>query len=326
LRPGKKIWLLLGLIFASAFTRAQNESPLLVFSNPIMINPAFAGFDNQTSLHVGNQYYLIDSAQAYNLLYFTYDTYSDKLNGGIGLYFQQGIIGSRNISTSEFGFSYAGVPRKTKNGSIRFAVNANFLLATKHWYVASLDGIMIDPRQTDPNPPGEEFLRYLLLKPRLSFLWDTRAVTWGISAGYPLKVKFNTDSLDAQQSMPAAFTLYISKNREGYKKGLRTRPYLFVPEIIFHYQEDFIISRIHAYIEHTSITFGTFLQSDFTHNIHTLGGTFGIAEGNIRVDLSAGAGVPGISNNTGFCGELSLKLIVPRIDYSKINPWATKAK
>ena len=326
MKPGIKIWLFIGFLITSGFIHAQNESPLLSFSNPIMINPAFAGFDNQTSFYVGNQYYYIDSAQAFNLLYFTYDTYSEKLNGGIGLLFRQGIIGNRNISTTEMGFAYSSIPRKTNNGNIRFAANMNFVLATKHWYVGALDGIMIDPGQTEPNAPGEEFLRYLLLKPHLSFLWDTRAVTWGITAGYPLRVNFNADSLDAQQKSPATFTLYISKNHEGYKKGLRSRPFVFVPELIVHYREDFIFSRIHAYIEHTNITFGTFLQSDFSNNIHVLGGTFGIAGGNFRIDLNGGAGVPGISDNTGFCGELSLKLLVPRVDYSKINPWATKTK
>lgn len=326
MHTGKKIWLLAGLIVISTLLQAQTESPLQAFSNPMMINPAFAGFDNQTSLHVGNQYYFVDSANAYNLLYFSYDTYSDKLNGGIGVFFQQGIIGKRNISTTEIGFAYAGIPQKTQNGNIRFAVNLNFLLATKQWYVATLDGIMLDPAQAEPNPPGEAFLRYLLLKPRLSFLWDTRKVTWGITAGYPLKVNFNSDSTEAQLGSPASFTLYVSKNREGYQNGLKSKPFVFVPELVFYYQEDFILSRVHAYIEFTGATFGAFLQSDFTHNIHTLGGTAGLASGNLRIDLSAGAGLPGISDNVGFCAELSLKLVVPRVDYSKINPWATKAK
>lgn len=326
MQAGKKIWLFIGLVFISAFSQAQTESPLQAFSNPILINPAFAGFDNQTSLHAGNQYYFVDSVNAYNLLYFTYDTYSDKLNGGIGVHFQQGIIGNRNISTSEMGFSYVGMPQKTQNGNIRFAGNINFLLATKHWFISALDGIMIDPNEAEPNPPGQEFLRYMLLKPRLSFLWDTRKVTWGITAGYPLKVNFNSDSTDAQLGSPASLTLYVAKNREGYQKGLKSKPFVFIPELVLYYQEDFILSRIHAYIELTNATFGAFLQSDFTHNNHALGGTIGIASGNLRIDLSAGAGLPGISDNTAFCGELSLKLVVPRVDYSKINPWATKAK
>jgi hypothetical protein len=237
--------------------------------------------------------------------------------------FQQGIIGKRNISTSELGFSYVTLPRKTKNGTIRFAANTGFLVATKNWFVSTLDGLMVDP-QGAVNPPGEEFLRYLLLKPRLSFLWDTRNVTWGLTAGYPLKVPININSEDNPSYSPATATLYISRNREGYKKGLKTKPYVFVPELIVHYHEAFILSRVNVFIEHTNNTYGAFLQNDYTHNIHSLGATYGLATGNFRINLSAGAGIPGLSDNLGIVGELTFRMIVPQMDYSKINPWATQ--
>ena len=321
----KKIGFVLFLGFCGLITNAQNESLLLPFSNPVLINPAFAGLDNLTKVYVGNQYYHVDSAQAFNLLYASYDTYSDKLNGGIGIFFQQGIIGSRNTSTSEIGFAYSGFSRKTENGRIRFGLNANLLLATKQWFVAALDKIMIDPL-LEANPPGSESLRYLMFKPRFSFLWDTHALRWGLTAGIPLRIDLASDEEKPEDIFPLNATLYIAKNREGYKQGLKTKPYVFIPELIVFYQEDFILSRFHAYVEHTSNTIGAFVQSDFTNNIHTLGGTVGFARDNFRIDLSAGAGIPGISDEIGFTGELTLQLVVPRVDYSKINPWATKQK
>ena len=104
---------------ANLLAHAQNESQLNPFWNPVIANPGFAGFDNTTSLRTGNHFYQLNDSIAFNLFYATYDTYSDKLKGGIAFYFQQGLIGSRNISTTEFGFSYAGLPKKTKNGTIR---------------------------------------------------------------------------------------------------------------------------------------------------------------------------------------------------------------
>ena len=321
----KKIGLFVFSILCLAVANAQNESPLQPLSNPVLINPAFAGLDNLTKVYVGNQFYHVDSTESFNLLYVTYNTYSDKLKGGIGIFFQQGIIGSDNIGTSEIGFAYSGFPKKTENGNIRFGLNANFLLATKQWFVSTLDKIMIDP-ELEPNPPGRESLRYLMIKPRFSFLWDSHTVRWGLTAGIPLKLDLASDGEKQGDVFPANATLYIAKSREGYKKGLKTKPYVFIPELIVFYQEDFILSRFHAYIEHTSNTMGAFLQSDFTNNIHILGGTFGIAQDNFRIDLSAGAGIPGISDEIGISGELTLQLVVPRIDYSKINPWATKRK
>ncbi len=316
-----KILLVLFLQISFFVGRSQNESLLQPFSNPMLLNPAFIGMNNETNLHVGNQYYRVDSTKAYNLLYITYDTYSNKLNGGIGLIFQQGIIGHRNISTNELGFAYSGVPKKTQNGNFRFAVNTNFLLATKQLYVHSLDGIMLNS-ESPPNPPGSDFFQYLLLKPRLAVLWESRVARWGLTAGYPLKVNLGGSNEDIEEVVPANFTFYISGNREGYKKGLRTKPFVFVPELIVFYQENWTMARFHAYMKHTDNTFGLFIQSDITNNIHCLGGTAGISSGNIRIDLSAGAGIPGISDSVGICGELTLQIKVPRVDYSKINPWA----
>ena len=313
------------LNFCCLLANAQNESPLQPFSNPVLINPAFAGMDKLTKVHTGNQYYYIDTAQSFNLLYVTYTTYSQKLKGGVGIFFQQGIIGKRNTSTSELGFAYSGFPKKTTNGNILFGANINMLLATKQWFIGTLDRIMIDPK-LEPNAPGRQALRYFMLKPRFSFLWNSNDIRWGITAGIPLKFDLASDGENPEDIFPANATLYIAKNKEGYKNGLRTKPYVFIPELLVFYQEDFILSRFHAYIEHSSNTLGAFIQSDFTNNIHTLGGTVGIARDNFRIDLRAGAGIPGISDEIGICGELTLQLIVPRVDYSKINPWAPRKK
>jgi hypothetical protein len=309
------------LLITVVAVKAQNESLLLPFSNRILLNPAFSGINNQTGLSVGNQYYYVDSVNVNNLLYFTYDTYSDKLKGRIALIFQQGIIGNRNLSTTEFGFAYAGKHKKLQNGTLRFAVNTNFLLATKQLYVYSLDRIMVDQNGL-VNPPGPDLFQYLLLKPRFALLWETRNMYWGLTAGGPLKVNFAGNPKDFEENFPANITLYISGNRQGHKKGLRTRPYVFVPELVVFYQEDYSLARFHGFIEHTNNTVGLFIQSDFTHNVHSLGGTLGLARGNIRINLSAGAGIPGLSDQIGMCGELSMRIIVPEVDYSKINPWA----
>ena len=145
-----------------------------------MFNPAFAGLDHESNFRIGDQFSRVDSAKAYNLFYATYDSYSDKLKGGIAICFQQGLIGSKNIGTTELGFTYAGIPRKTANGTIRFGFNTNILLATKQWAIYTLDRIMVN-ELNEPNLPGEELIRYFVLKPRVSFLWDMPALTWGIS-------------------------------------------------------------------------------------------------------------------------------------------------
>jgi len=305
------------VILVACKASAQNESPQLPFSNPIVLNPAFAGIDQYTQVVTGNQYYHIDSTTSFNILYFSYNTFSEELNGGLGLFFQQGIIGARNISTSEIGFAYSSLPRKTKDGDIRFGIGLNFLLASKQWFAGTLDRILTDQNSSSGS--------YLLLKPRFSLLGNTRTFRWGITAGIPLQLEFASNS-DNEDVFPLNTTLYLARIKEGYKHGLTSQPFIFVPELMVFYQQDYLISRVNARLKHSDNSLGAFLQSDFTNNIHTLGATFGLAGNNIRLELNAGAGIPGISDEIGFCGELSLQLTVPHTDYTQINPWAPRKR
>ncbi|RIJ45943.1 type IX secretion system membrane protein PorP/SprF [Maribellus luteus] len=309
---------------ANLLAHAQNESQLNPFWNPVIANPGFAGFDNTTSLRTGNHFYQLNDSIAFNLFYATYDTYSDKLKGGIAFYFQQGLIGSRNISTTEFGFSYAGLPKKTKNGTIRLSAGGYILMATKQSWVHTLDRMLIDP-ETPSNLPGPEFMRYVIVKPRVGFLWDTEALTCGMTMSVPLKMDMASDSLDTKNN-PVSLVLYLSKKNRGFKNGLRSKPFILTPELIVSYNTDLFLSRFRVFTQHTRHTLGAFLQSDFTNNVHTLGGTVGYASDYTRIDLSAGAGIPGISDEIGFCVELALRVTIPEVDYSRINPWAVKRK
>ncbi|MFV0592499.1 MAG: type IX secretion system membrane protein PorP/SprF [Draconibacterium sp.] len=324
MRSVNKIGVLLCFVFSGLLLHAQNESLVIPFWNRVITNPGFAGFDNTTSVHTGNHYYQLNDSLVYNLFYATYDTYSDKLKGGIAFYFQQGLIGSRNISTTEAGFSYAGFPKKTKNGTFRLSAGGNLLFATKQWWVHTLDRMLMD-QEAQPNLPGREFMRYAIFKPRVGFLWDTEMLTLGATACVPLKMDMAVDSLNSEGN-PANFVIYLSKKSKGYKNGLRSKPFILIPEMIVSYNTDLFLGRFRVFARHTDYTIGAFLQSDFTNHIHTLGGTLGYASDYTRIDLSAGAGIPGISDEIGFCAEVALHITIPEIDYSRINPWGVKRK
>lgn len=305
---------------------AQTESYLLPFSNLVMINPSFAGLDKNTGFNTGNQYYYLDQYRSYNLFYATYDTYSEKLNGGLGFYFQQGLIGERNVSTTEFGVSFSGFPIKTQNGNILLSIANNFAIATKQWYVHVLDNVMKE--ETDPaQVPGQEFLRYGILKPKVGFLWESPALHIGFTAAVPLKIDIAEDAVDEfTKPSPLSLTVYIARNLNKKRKGLYSKPFLFSPEIVGFYNEEFIFGRLNFKAEHIDKTIGIFVQSDLSNNIHSLGGTLGYRSNTFRINFSSAVGIPGISDEIGFTNELALKIIVPPFNHSKNNPWARKKK
>ncbi len=319
MEKGSKI--LLGILFSLSIlhARAQTEVPIQPFFNPLIVNPAFAGLDKVTSFQTGNQYLLADSASSYNLFYATYDTYSDKLKGGIAFYFQQGIIGNRNISTTELGFAYAGIPKKTKSGMIRVGLNANLLVATKQKTVAVLDKVMLDAI-TPANPPGVYLFRYAYFKPRVSLLWDMQDLIWGVSFGSSLKKNFS-DKEDLEIHKPFNASFYFSKTKNGFRKGLHSRPFNMNTEVMLYYTDEYLLGRLNVFTEFKKNTLGVFMNGNFKSEVYTVGGIGGLATGNFRFNLATGAAYCVATQKIGFTGELSLILKVPQFDYSKFNPW-----
>ncbi|WP_321345770.1 type IX secretion system membrane protein PorP/SprF [uncultured Draconibacterium sp.] len=309
-------------MFLGIQSRAQTENYLIPFGNRLAINPSLAGFDNNNSYHTGNQYYFVTREQTYNLFYASWDSYSDKLKGGVNLSFNQGLISARNISTSSFGFAYSGFPIKTKNGKILLSAGMNIVAATKQFTVAFLDKVITDENDYS-SLPGKAFLRYSIIKPQVGFLWTNNSLQLGLTAAMPYRVNIATDAIDPQESpTPASFTLYIAKKMDKRIRDLYSRPILLSPELVIFYHEEAFFSRLQLVSEQTDKTWGFFIQNDFTNNIHTIGGTIGYHHNFVRLNLNAGMGIPGISDNTAVMCELSLNIVVPPFNYSKNNPWA----
>lgn len=309
-------------MFLGIQSRAQTENYLIPFGNRLAINPSLAGFDNNNSYHTGNQYYFVNSEQTYNLFYASWDSYSDKLKGGVNLSFNQGLISARNISTSSFGFAYSGFPIKTKNGKILLSAGMNIVAATKQFTVAFLDKVITDENDYS-SLPGKAFLRYSIIKPQVGFLWTNNSLQLGLTAAMPYRLNIATDAIDPQESpTPASFALYIAKKMDKRIRDLYSRPILLSPELVIFYHEEAFFSRLRLVSEQTDKTWGFFIQNDFTYNIHTIGGTIGYRHNFVRLNLNAGMGIPGISDNTAVMCELSLNIVVPPFNYSKNNPWA----
>lgn len=311
-------------IFSTLIGHGQNETYLLPFSSLLLINPSFAGSNKNTSFHTGNQYYYITKDKTYNQFYATFDTYSDKLKGGVGAWFLHGIIGQENKSTTELGFTYSGFKKKIGEGNIQFSANLGMLIATKQWFAYFLDDLLTKPGEVS-SEPGKQFNRYYLLKPGFGFLSDIKSFKFGLSANFPLR--FNLSGAEEisyikNEEVPLSISIYIAKKIAGNRKGLKSSPFRTSPELLIFYNKEFVLSRASVNIKHIDRNYGVFIQNDFTNNIHCFGGTIGYRKNNLSVNLNSGLGIPGISDEIAATFELSLSLIIPPVDYSKITPWA----
>lgn len=316
----------LKIIFLSVLTllicelSAQKDYHLLPFSNKLLLNPSFAGLNNKTSLWTGIQVFAKSNQTINNQFSLTYDTYSDKLNGGIAFYFQQGLLGEINTNTTEVGFSYAGFAINVGKGKIISSFNTHFLIATKQWFVHSID-FLLDKEIEPPSPPGEEFSRYYAVKPRFGILLDSPVSQLGMAATAHFKRKLAVTE-NQTNNIPVRFILYYAKKMRGRKNGLISKGYQAYPEIIMFYENGFFISRASIKMEQVDRTYALFIQNNFTDNFHNVGGTLGWRKNNFRINISTGVGIPVISEKITFAGEITLGVVIPRSRSSEINPWS----
>ncbi len=115
------------------------DKGLLPFSNKLLLNPSYAGFNKNTSV---NNELMFFARPERNLNYsytLTYDTWSEPLNAGIAFYFYQGLIGKINTNTTGAGFTFAKPIRIKDKGELIPAMNFNLYWATKQWFVHIMD-------------------------------------------------------------------------------------------------------------------------------------------------------------------------------------------
>ena len=245
----------------------------------------------------------------------------------MGFYFHQGLTGNINTSATETGFSYSGFAFSLGKGRVIPSLNTNLSVATKQWFVFSIDRLL-DKELEPPSLPGEEFARFFAFKPRIGLLYDSPVTQIGLSLTTPVRRNIqevvNENNLNSFETEPLNLIFYFALKNSGNRNGLVSTPFEIYPEAILFYQERNVFSRVSLKVEHVDQTLGLFLQNDFKNQRHQLGGTYGWRFENIRINLTAGLGIPEISKKISFSGEVTLGLAVPPIQYFEKNPWAPK--
>jgi len=180
---GIKIGWLSLLLMMHIIAGAQSEQVLLPFSHPLLINPSYAGWKKNTT--VWNSIHSAGHPEnklnhTYTL---TYDTWSERLKGGIALYFFQGLTGEVNSNSTGAGFTFSKPIETGLNGSIIPAIHFNAKKVFKQWFVQAIDGLVAE-EILQPSPPGKEFLRSNLYQPRLGLLWDSKSIDLGVAGSF----------------------------------------------------------------------------------------------------------------------------------------------
>jgi hypothetical protein len=319
LKYGFKIAGFVLFYWISLTASSQVEKGLIPWSNKLLLNPSYAGFEKKTHLWSSLQFNAQPENNLNNTWSATYDTWSEKMEGGLAFRLHQGLNGEFNTNTTGAGFFFSKPLEAGRNGQLVPSFGLSFHTATKQWFVHFIDR-MIDKSFEHQSPPGEEFLRYSSIQPAVGFLWNSVVAEIGLSGFYSFYQNFGEEELANRPPLHLVF--HAVKKRRGNRRGLVSQPVKTSPELTVIYAENLVLSRIGFRAERTSHQFGIFAQNNFSDNIHGIGGVFGWKLNNLLINISAGGSYSIPHKKAGFFGEASLGLTIPYIHINEKNPWA----
>src|SRR5690606_27680543 len=122
---------------------AQDPHFSQYYSNPLYLNPAFAGSNicPRASLNYRNQYPVLDVFQTYSA---SYDQYVDGLNGGIGVLVMRDNAGGGALTTTEASLIYSYHLKVSRKFTLLAGFQGTFRQRAVNW------GQFTFPDQIDP--------------------------------------------------------------------------------------------------------------------------------------------------------------------------------
>jgi hypothetical protein len=316
LKAAIKIGFIFIFLFCANHLFAQDGKNMLPLSNKLLLNPSFAGLDKNTTMQTGDYFMSESKANLNHVFYLTYDTYSEKLKGGVGYYFYQGLHGSLNTNETGIGFTYSKPISRGRSKQVIPSFNLNYKLAAKQWFVQ-----MVEPL----GPPGQELLRYNVILPKAGILWNSPFRQIGLSLAYSIHTELADEGEPSPPISPEVIFHY-SQLIEGKQKGLVSRPFEMKPEIVVLYSGEIFLTRALLQISDIKHNYGIYVQNNFTSNLHGIGGIYGWNFNRFKLNLSIGSAHNFESENLAFFGEVALLLMLPYTHFDKKNPWATPKK
>ena len=280
---------------------AQDPSFSQFYSNPVYLNPAFAG-SHGCPRFVANYRNQWPSLSGNYVTYAVgYDQYFKNISGGIGVLATHDMQGQGTIQTSMVGLVYSYHLRVNRKFSMLFGARAA-------WYQKFLDwdkltfGDMIDPRKGFIYQTGD------VQRGGTRGFFDASAGMVGFSKNFFFGVaahhlnRPDESMIRGKSPLPMRFTGHVGAEIKLGGDSKYNNSTSIMPNIIYQYQNGFQELNIGTYIKYGIFTAGVWFR-----NRDAFITTIGINTGTFRLGYSYDVTVSQLNNQTsGGSHEVSL--------------------
>ncbi len=290
------------------------------YSNPLYLNPAFAGVNICPSLHLNYRNHPYPDFGHLSTYSASYHRHWRPVSGGIGLLVTSENLGEM-LKRHLIGGIYSYHTQLTRDLHLNFGVNASYYRKDLNW------DELVFPDQYDPFtgniiptgeiPPESTWIHALDVSTGLLFYSEDFFA--GV-AGHHLTRP--VESFFSDQRLPVKLTLHGGAifQFDSYRRNLKDID--FSPNIIMQHQGDFLRINYGAYFDIEPLTTGVWFRQDFEDQ-KTLIFLLGLYQKNYRIgysfDYSLSGSYPGISGIHEISVSLNFDCERQKLEYKILN-------
>ena len=253
--------ILLGLLYVSFQSTAQDPTFTQFYSNPVYLNPALAGSSGcpRIALNYRNQWPQLTGN--YITYAAAYDTYAKNLSGGVGIMAMHDQQGQGTIQTSMIAGTYSYYLKVNRKFRIMFGGQAAYFQKYLDWSKLTF-GDMIDPRrgfiyQTGDVPRGDGSHGFFDVS--AGMVGFTKNFYFGVAAHHLNRP--DESMILGDSRLPIRVTGHMGANIKLGQRGRYSSTTFLSPNIIYQYQNGFQELNIGAYLKYESFTIGAWYRN-----------------------------------------------------------------
>lgn len=297
----KNIFLFVIVIFISKFHYAQDLEFTQFYSNPVYLNPAFAGSHGcpRIALNYRNQWPNLSGS--YVSYAASYDQFFKNISGGIGFILVNDVQ-AKTINTTTGSLVYSYHTKLNRKWAMMFGAKATWVQKSLDWSKLTF-GDMIDPRKGFIYSTGDQVRggNYGFFDVSSGLLLYSKTFNFGI-AGNHLSQPNESMIKGVNDKLPIRITAHTSAVIDLGKKSKFTNVTSIMPSIIYSYQNGFSQFNIGTYVKNGALTAGAWFRNRDAFIL-----TFGVNTGVFKLGYSYDVTVSKLNNGvSGGSHEISL--------------------
>lgn len=294
---------------------AQDAHFSQFYSNPLYLNPAFAGANVCPRVAMNYRYQWPSVKSSYMTYTASYDQHFDKISGGIGVILYGDNAGQATINTYSANVMYSFLVKITRKFHMRLALQAGYQQKSLNWEKCTFPD-MIDSKYgfvyaTNEQQPAD--LTAHMFDLSAGFVGYTDYLYFGMAAHHMTMPYEGFATKETR--LPVKWTGHIGAYIDLKRKSKKERSFGDVsisPNVIYQHQQNFNYLNTGFYLNFYPFTVGTWLRNNFVKEdpLDALVVMFGIQYDMIRVGYSYDITLGRMANLTGGSHEVSIQLLL----------------